>query len=118
MEALSEEFKPVDLENYEFLNRQKFNVKRTPFAFSNLQGSNRRDTIRDCSLLETPGEISLSIQTLIQDSKTIVLEKDEFEFRENPIPVTLLPPLVNKDSKFDIEKSIHSASSKRYRLPT
>ena len=43
----------------------------------------------------------LSIQTLIEEFKAVVLEKDELEYRDMSLQSTVLPLLAIQDSKSD-----------------
>ena len=47
---------------------------------------------------------SLSIQTLIQEFQSGVLETDELEYQDNPTRTVLLPLLVNQLSNIDVKK--------------
>ena len=67
------------------LGPTKHEFQMDPFALSNHQGSNQRDPIRGCSFYETPKNISLSVYTLLQEFKSVVLEKDELEYHDKPI---------------------------------
>ena len=58
---------------------------------------------------------SLSIQTLIQEIKS-VLQKDKLEHRDNPIRRALLQHSVNQNSNFDMEKSLHDVYKRIVRL--
>ena len=46
----------------------------------------------------------LSIQTLIQEFKTVVLDKNELEYRDNPIRTEVLSLLFNQHSTLDVAK--------------
>ena len=50
--------------------------------------------------------ISPSIQTLIEEIKSVVFEKDEWEYRDISILKALLPLVVNQDSKFDAKGNL------------
>ena len=45
----------------------------------------------------------MSIQTLIQEFKSVVFEKEELEYRDNPIGIVVLPFLDNQHSIYDVE---------------
>ena len=100
METLSEDFKLIASENYEFENRQIKTTDWTFFACSAFQHSNLRDKIRDCFILKTIETILPLIQTLMEEIKSVVLEKGELEYRDISKLRALLQLLVNQDSKF------------------
>ena len=116
METLFDKFKPIALEKYEIGYRQtkKTNWIFRMFSLSTFQskGHNQRlfhlkNTIKDCSIENTFKTTSPSIQTLIEELKSVVLQKDELEHRDISILTAFLPIVVNEDSKSDLtEKSM------------
>ena len=49
--------------------------------------------------------MSPSIQTLIDEFKTVIFPKVDFEHKDNLTLKELLPHLVNRDSKSDVKKT-------------
>ena len=47
------------------------------------------------------------MQTLIEEFKSVVFEKDELERRDISIRIALLPISVHEDSNFDLENIPH-----------
>ena len=85
------------------LRPRKSECQTDPFEISNHQDSNGRETIRDLSFNESLKTISMGIQSLIKNSKSGVLEKEELENRDNLVRTALLPFLVNQHSHFGVE---------------
>ena len=70
-------------------------------ACSAYQHCNLKDTMRDCSIWERQEKsISPSLDTLMQEIKSVVFEKDELENRDISI-IALFPILVRQDSKYE-----------------
>ena len=52
------------------------------FAFLAYEGSNLRTKFRYCSIQESYNSITASIQTLLEQFRAVVSEKDVLEYRE------------------------------------
>ena len=74
MEILTEEFKPVPVENCEFRNWQK--IINVFFAYSASRDSNLSNYIKDPSIYELSKLMKPSIQTLMEEIRSVVFEKN------------------------------------------
>ena len=93
-----------------FENRQNRNTNWTYShikSCSAYQHYNSRNAIKGCSISETTKTISPSIQTLIEEFKTIVFEKDDLGYPDFSILKALLQLFVNQDSKSDVTEKFH-----------
>ena len=102
--TLLQEFKPVALENYEFEDRRNINIKWTLSHFRTIKIPIEGTQSEIAPSKKHLKNISRSIQTLIEEFKSVVFEKDEPEYRDISIWLALLPLLVNQDYNYDVEK--------------
>ena len=104
IEKLSEEFKPVALENYEFEDRRNKNIKKILLHFRIIKIPIEK-TQSEIILSKKHLKKTLSIQTFIEEFTFVVFEKGEY--RDILIAKALLPLLVNQDSNSVVEIKSH-----------
>ena len=84
-----------------------------------------RNILVEFSIHESSKRITPLIQTLKQEFKAVVFEKDELEYRSMSIRITLLNFLADQDSDSDVPTSFYDFQKlssppqrKNYRLTT